>query len=835
MNKFLEILNKKILLCDGGMGSSIQTYSVSDKDFLGYKNLNEILSKTRPDIIEDIHSKFLEAGADIIETNTFGANEIVLKEFGLENEAYNLNLISAKLARNVADKFSTTEKPRFVAGSIGPGSKLPTLQHISFEELYENYKVCAKGLIDGGVDFMLIETCQDILQVKATVIAVRSQMNDMGVDLPVFVQVTMEETGTMLLGTNMESVVTTLNALGVDSVGINCATGPHEMKKYIEYLAGNWKGFISMQPNAGSPVLCDGKAVYEIKPQEFAEIVIDIAKSCRLNILGGCCGTTYEYTKAVADKLSEINKKELDINEDSIKFSSLYESVSVKQESSFFMIGERTNASGSKAFRQMLVDQDIDSISLLAKEQIKFGANMLDVNVTVAGRDEKADIEFVLTRLVKDSTVPIMIDSCSEEVIEKALKLIPGSPVINSINFESGEEKAGKICGLCKQFGAGVVGLAIDEAGMAKTVDEKLKIVERLIDFACNKYKLPEESVFIDPLTFTIATGKPEDRNLAKETLDAIELIHKKHPKVQILSGLSNVSFGLKGNIRKVLNSVFLAEAIKKGLTSAIAHAGNILPLNKIDDEVLNAAYSLIYNKEEDALYKYISLFEEKDNKKIDDFIEKKIEDKLVDMIIDGDAVNLTKILEEAKLQYSPIDIINKFLLQGMSKVGDMFGDGTMQLPFVLQSAEVMKKAVEYLKEYIDAKDINKKGSMVLATVEGDVHDIGKDLVDIIFSSNGYTVYNIGIKKTEQEILDAIEKYKPDIIGLSGLIVSSTIIMGKDLDVFEAKGINLPVLLGGAALNEDFVEKDLSKRYSGKVIYCKNVFSGLKALEELKE
>ncbi|MBU0650285.1 homocysteine S-methyltransferase family protein [bacterium] len=838
VSKIREVLKKRILLCDGGMGSSIQKYNLSKKDFGGFDNFNEILLRTRPDIIEEIHSKFLEAGSDIIETNTFGVNFVVLKEVGLTNiekETYDLNRLGAEIAKKTAEKYSTAKKPRFVIGSVGPGTKLPSLGQISFDELYESYKISAKGLIDGGVDMILIETCQDILQAKTAVIAVKDAMSSLNIDLPIFVQVTIEESGTMLVGSDIDCVVTSLGSLGIDGLGINCATGPHQMKRYIEQYSLKWPGFISMQPNAGRPVYKDGQTVYDISPEEFAKEVIDIVENFRVNIVGGCCGTTYEHIKALANNLKSLNIRPSSFVPRPSSFSSLYTSVPVKQEASIFIIGERNNASGSKAFREMLEKEDIDAMADLAKKQSASGANMLDISVAVTGRNEKKDMEMLVRRLVKDSVVPLMIDSYDPDVIETALKCIPGRSVINSINLEAGEEKLGKICSLCNRFGAGVVALAIDEEGMAKTLDRKISITKRLIKLAHKKYGVPLNAIFIDPLTFTIATGNSEDRDLANQTLKAVEKISKEFPECQTLLGLSNVSFGLNPQARKVLNSVFLYEAQKKGLKSAIVHAGNLLPFNKIDEEVFTLALDLIYNRKQDALYRYIENNAGTGLKPVPANIEQNIESKLVNMIIDGNANIIEDVLRQALEKYKAIDIINKFLLDAMKQVGEFFGAGKMQLPFVLQSAETMKKAVDFLGHYLDSdKHKTIRGSIVLATVEGDVHDIGKNLLDIILTSNGYKVYNIGIKKKDEEVLEAVKKYNPDAIGLSGLLVSSTVIMGKNLEFFRENNIKLPVLLGGAALNKEFVEKELAKKYDGKVFYCKDAFAGLLSMNKLK-
>lgn len=833
----LEVLKEKILICDGGMGSSIQKFNLSkDKDFKGYENCSEILSLTRADVIESVHSSFLEAGADIIETNTFGANKVVLGEFGLADKVREFNLLSAKIAKKSADKFSSQDKPRFVGGSIGPGTKLPSLMQISFDELLEGYVPAAIGLLEGGVDMFFVETVQDTLQAKAAVIACYDAMKLVGRKVPVFIQVTIQASGTMLLGTDISSVRATFGALGVDGIGLNCATGPLEMREHVRYLSNRWNGFISVQPNAGIPRIENNKTIYPLIPEDFADITSRLVLDFNVDIVGGCCGTTPEHIKLLSERLKSKNKKTRDIRNETTEFSSLYTAVKPVVECGCFIIGERINASGSKICKELLKSQDFDGISSLAKKQISEGAGMLDVNVAIVGEDEVDLVRKTVARLVKDSNVPLMIDSSSVNVIESALKLIGARAVVNSVNLEDGGKKLAQICSICKRFGAGVVALTIDENGMARTADRKIEIAERLIEIINGVYGIEKSAIFLDPLTFTLATGNKDDRNLGLETLDAISRLNKKFPDCNIILGVSNISYGLDPKTRLILNTVFLNSALERGMKSAILHAGKIISLASLNSQKLEAANNLIFNKTPDALEKFILICSDdaEGYQKINTSMKlKSVSGRLTAQIIAGDKVGLEDLMQEALKKYTAVYIVNKILLKGMKDVGEMFANGKMQLPFVLGSAEVMRAALDILAPYMSKNEQTHRGSIVLATVEGDVHDIGKNLVDIILSNNGYKVFNIGVKQSVENIIKAIREYNPNAVGMSGLLVKSVMIMAENLCVFKQNDIDIPVLVGGAALEPEYVKNELKECYDGDVVYCKDAFSGLKAMEQI--
>ena len=833
----LKRLNEKVLVFDGALGTNLQTLNLTSQDFGGKDGCNEYLVITKPDAIKSVHESFLKAGCDVIETNTFGSNRIVLAEYGLQDRVLELNEKAARLAKELAQKYSTPDHPRFVMGSVGPGTKLPSLGHIGFEELKASYKEQYKGLMAGGVDGILIETCQDLLQTKIAIIAAVEYFKEVGRRLPLMAQVTLEPTGTMLLGTDIQAVITTLEMFPVDVIGMNCATGPAEMTEHVRTLCESSVKHISVLPNAGLPENVGGVAHYHLTPKELADFHERFVKEFGVSIVGGCCGTTPEHLKAVVDRVGKcIPKKRTPKHEPSC--ASLYGISNYTQKPAPLLVGEQTNANGSKKFKQLLEHEDYDAIVGVAREAVKEGAHLVDLCVAYVGRDEKKDMVESISRFNQQVTVPVMIDSTEYAVIEEALKHIAGKPVINSINLEDGGERLRKICPMAKKYGAALVVLTIDEKGMAKTREEKLRIAKRIYQIVTQQYGIQPEDLFFDLLTFTLGSGSEEFRNAAPETIAAIRRLKKELPGVHTILGVSNISFGLAPHARQILNSVFLHECLEAGLDAAIVHAKKIVPLFKISADDLEAAKRLLHNKwidGKDPLQEYIAHFSKKQGT-VEAPRERAgtIEEILKNHILDGSSNGLSADLDLALRKYKPLEIINEHLLGGMKVVGELFGAGKMQLPFVLQSAEVMKKAVAYLEKFMDKKEGQERGRIVLATVKGDVHDIGKNLVDIILTNNGYKVFNIGIKQPVDAIVKAAIENRADAIGLSGLLVKSTLIMKEDLEEMSRRGIKLPVICGGAALTERFVERDLTQVYQGPVHYGRDAFSGLKIMEGLK-
>ena len=837
---FLETLAKKVLVLDGAMGTNLQTQNLTPEDFGGKDGCNEYLILTKPEAVEKVHDSFFKAGCDAVETDTFGSSRIVLAEYDLQDHAIELNRKAAELARKVAQKYHTPEKPRFVIGSIGPTTKLPTLGHIAFEPMYEAYFEQVTGLLEGGVDALLIETCQDILQTKIAVIAANDVMQKGGKRVPIMTQITVEQFGTMLLGTEASAAYTALEMMPIDVIGMNCATGPKEMIENVKYLTRYSRMPVSILPNAGLPENVGGHAHYKLTPKELADYHEMFVKELGVSIVGGCCGTTPEHLEAVVKRVGSLAPKKREILEER-SASSLYQAVTYKQEPPPMMVGERTNANGSKKFKQLLEREDYDGIVAMGKEAVAEGSHMIDVCCAYVGRDEVKDTIEVITRLNQQVTVPIMVDSTEAPVIEEALKRISGKPVINSINLEDGEERMKKICPMAKRYGAGLIALTIDEKGMAKDRAKKLEIAERIYKLATEKYGIRGEDLFFDTLTFTLGSGDAEFRNAGIETIEAIREIKKKLPKVKTILGLSNISFGLDPDSRHVLNSVFLHYAMEAGLDSAIVHASKIIPLYKIDEETREITRRLVFNESKDGLdplHDFIAHFEKRKGlvkKEIVAASSRPLEERLKHRIIDGDRNGMDNDLESALKKYKPLDIINTHLMDGMKVVGELFGSGKMQLPFVLQSAEVMKKAVAYLEPLMDKVAGSEKGRIVLATVKGDVHDIGKNLVDIILTNNGYKVFNLGIKQSIESILSAAEEHKAHAIGLSGLLVKSTLVMKEDLEEMRRRGISIPVICGGAALTRQYVEENLRAVYEGQVFYGQDAFSGLHVMNELTQ
>lgn len=845
-----QYLEKNLVIADGAMGTMLQAQDPSLADFENHEGCNEILNITRPDIVEAVHNAYLAVGVDAIETNTFGANLANLGEYGIEDRIYELALAGAQIARRCADSFVTESKPRFVLGSMGPGTKLPTLGHTTYEILKDAYALCAKGLIDGGSDALLVETTQDLLQAKAAINGARSAIKNSGKDILLIAQVTVETNGTMLLGSEIGAALNALEPLGIDFIGLNCATGPQEMSEHLRTLSLNTNIGISVMPNAGLPILGENGAHYPLSPDELADSLLGFVKDYKVNLVGGCCGTTPEHLAAVVQKIkSQTVAKRSVVSENGA--SSLYQYVPFRQDKTYLAIGEKTNANGSKAFRDALLADDWQSCVEIARDQIRDGAHMLDLSVDYVGRDGVADMSKLAHLFATASTLPIVLDSTEPLVLEAGLKQLGGRSVINSVNFEDGEGESSrfsKIMPLVKEHGAAVIALTIDENGQARDKDWKLRVAKRLIEKLTGQWGMNQGDIIIDMLTFPIATGQEETRRDGIETLSAIAELKSIYPKVQTTLGVSNISFGLNPAARMVLNSVFLAEAVKNGLDSAIVHPSKIMPMHKISDEQKNVALDLIYDKRQfneqgeityDPLNKLLEIFSgvevtSSKESRAADLAALPLTDRLQRRIIDGEKVGLEDDLKQALAQnYTALSIINDYLLAGMKTVGELFGKGEMQLPFVLQSAEVMKSAVALLEPYIEKTDDAGRGKILLATVKGDVHDIGKNLVDIILSNNGYETVNIGIKQTVNQIIEAAESNNVDVIGMSGLLVKSTVIMKENLEELTARGLakKWPIVLGGAALTRSFVEQDLAEKFDGTVRYAKDAFEGLRLMD----
>lgn len=856
MESFRTYLNrdeKPLIIFDGGTGTSFQNLNLTADDFGGkeLEGCNENLVLSSPEVVENVHNSFLEAGCHVIETNTFGASSIVLDEYDIADKAYEINKNAAFIAKKAADKYSSVDKPRFVAGSIGPTTKLPTLGHIDFDELKQSYKEQIYGLIDGGVDLLLIETCQDVLQIKSALLASKEILESKNIDIPLMVSITMETTGTMLVGSDNASALTILEPFNIDILGLNCATGPEQMKEHIKYLSENSPFAISCIPNAGLPENIGGVAHYRLKPIELKMQLMNFIYDFNVQLIGGCCGTTPEHTKYLSSIIDEIIDNERTNNngkKNSSGFipsaSSIYNSVPYKQDNSILIVGERLNASGSKKVRELLNNDDWDGLVAIAKQQQKENAHVLDVNVDYVGRDGVKDMKEITSRLVTNINLPLMIDSTDADKMESGLKSAGGKCIINSTNYEDGNERFDQVLNLALGYGSGLVVGTIDEDGMARNSEKKYKIVKRAIN-RTRECGLSDYELFFDPLALPISTGIEEDRLNAKETISAILKIRENFPDIHIILGISNISFGLSPLSRINLNSIFLDECIKAGLDSAIIAPNKILPLSKITEETKKLCLDLIYDKREfeddiciyDPLVELTKAFQDlsiQDFKKASsDNKNQTLEESLKNHIIDGEKIGLEDQLNKALKKYKPLEIINTFLLDGMKVVGDLFGSGQMQLPFVLQSAETMKFAVSILEPYMETVDEKiSNGKLLIATVKGDVHDIGKNLVDIILTNNGYDVINLGIKQDVSAIIDAQKKHNADCIAMSGLLVKSTAFMKDNLEAFNNENISVPVILGGAALTPKFVNEDCSKIYKGKILYGKDAFTDLKFMNE---
>ncbi len=844
----VEALATRVVVADGAMGTMLQAADPSLEDMQGHEGCNEVLNVTRPDIVRSVHDEYFEAGSDLVETNTFGANVGNLGEYGIEDRVHELAEAGARIAREAADAWSTPSRPRWVIGSIGPGTKLPSLGHATYASLRDGYQDQVAGMLVGGVDLLLVETVQDLLQAKAAVVGARRAMTAAGVSLPVYVQVTIETTGTMLLGSETPAALTVLRGLRVDGVGLNCATGPAEMGEHLRHLSRHADMGLSVMPNAGLPVLAKGGAHYPLTPGQLADAHEQFTSELGFGLVGGCCGTTPEHLAAVVDRVGGVApKKRRPRPEPGV--ASLYTHVPFRQDVSYLSIGERTNANGSKAFREAMLESRWDDLVDIARGQTRDGAHLLDVCVDYVGRDGVVDVAEVVGRLATASTLPLVMDSTEPEVVERGLELSGGRGVVNSVNYEDGDgpdSRFARVMPVVVEHGAAVVALTIDETGQARTAEHKVAIAERLITALTQDWGMREEDIVVDTLTFPIGTGQEETRRDAIETLEAIRVLKERHPNVNTTLGVSNVSFGLSPATRVVLNSVFLHEAVKAGLDSAIVHAARIVPLSRIPAEQLDVAMDLVYDRRRpgyDPLEKLLEVFSGVDTAGVKaerqaELLALPLGERLARRIVDGERNGLEADLDEAIANgQTALDIINDNLLAGMKVVGELFGNGEMQLPFVLTSAEVMKTAVAHLEPHIEKTDDGGRGTIVLATVKGDVHDIGKNLVDIILTNNGYTVVNIGIKQPVSEILRAATEHRADAVGMSGLLVKSTVVMKENLEEMNSRGIaaDMPVLLGGAALTRAFVEGDLAEIYQGEVRYARDAFEGLRLMDAIMQ
>ena len=846
-----QALLERVVIADGAMGTMLQDANPSLEDFENYEGCNEILNVSRPDIVRSVHDQYLQAGVDAIESNTFGANWANLAEYDIEDRIYELAYAGGKIAREAADAFSTPQKPRFVLGSLGPGTKLPSLGHTTYEKLKDAYYTAAKGLADSGCDALLVETSQDLLQVKAAVNGSRQAIIEAEQDIVLIAQVTVETTGTMLLGSEIGAALNALEPMGIDLIGLNCATGPTEMSEHLRYLSKNAKISISVMPNAGLPQLGPNGASYPLGAKELASALDGFVNDYGISLVGGCCGTTPAHMAAVVDRLSgkKISQRTPALDPGA---SSLYQYVPFRQDNTYLAIGERTNANGSRAFRDALLAEDWEKCVEIARDQIRDGAHMLDLSVDYVGRDGAADMRELASRFATTSTLPIVLDSTEPAVLKAGLEHLGGRCVINSVNYEDGDgptSRFAKIMPLVKEHGASVVALTIDEEGQARDAEWKLRIARRLINDLKDNWDMNVGDILIDCLTFPIATGQEETRKDGIETINAIKQLKLEFPEVQTTLGVSNVSFGLNPAARVVLNSVFLHECVQAGLDSAIVHPSKITPMVRIDERQKQVALDLIYDRRTfegdectyDPLQEFLQMFDGVElatskNARAEALAALPLFDRLQRRIVDGEKVGLENDLTEAMEQGTPpLEIINSYLLEGMKEVGELFGKGEMQLPFVLQSAEVMKTAVAILEPFMEKTGDEGRGTMLLATVKGDVHDIGKNLVDIILTNNGYRVVNIGIKQTINQIIDGATESNADAIGMSGLLVKSTVIMKENLEEITARGLDQrwPIVLGGAALTRAYVEQDLAAIFPGEVRYARDAFEGLRLMDSI--
>ena len=841
-----EALATRVVVADGAMGTMLQAQDPTLEDFQDLEGCNEVLNITRPDIVRNVHKEYFAVGVDCVETNTFGANHSAANEYDIAHRIVELSESGARIAREVADEFTAEDgRTRWVLGSIGPGTKLPSLGHIEYDVLRDGYQQNAEGLLAGGADALIVETTQDLLQTKSSLIGARRAMDALGVSVPLICSLAFETTGVMLLGSEIGAALTALEPLGIDLIGLNCSTGPEEMSEHLRYLARHSRTPLMCMPNAGLPVLTKNGAHFPLGPEGLADAQEAFVNDYGLSLIGGCCGTTPEHLRQVVDRARGLTPTTREPSPEP-GAASLYQTIPFRQDTSYLAIGERTNANGSKKFREAMLEARWDDCVEMVRDQIREGAHMLDLCVDYVGRDGVADMKELAGRFATASTLPIVLDSTELPVLKAGLEKLGGRAVINSVNYEDGdgpESRFQQVTKLAVEHGAALIALTIDEEGQARTVEHKVAIAERLIEDLTGNWGVHESDILIDVLTFTICTGQEESRKDGIATIGAIRELKKRHPDVQTTLGLSNISFGLNPAARVILNSVFLDECVKAGLDSAIVHASKILPIARLEEEQVKTALDLIHDRRAegyDPLQKLMELFEGVNMKSMkagraEELLALPLDERLQRRIIDGEKNGLEADLEEALADTPALDIVNNTLLEGMKVVGELFGSGQMQLPFVLQSAEVMKTAVAYLEPHMEKSDADGKGTIVLATVRGDVHDIGKNLVDIILSNNGYNVVNLGIKQPVSAILEAAEEHKADVIGMSGLLVKSTVIMKENLEELNQRKMaaDFPVILGGAALTRAYVEQDLHEIYEGEVRYARDAFEGLRLMDAL--
>ena len=829
-----------MLIIDGAMGTQIQNLEIPERAWEGNEGCNELLNVTLREGISKIHEAYLKAGADIIKTNTFGAIPWVLEDYDIGSRTYELARAGAEIVRDLCEKYSTPEKPRFVAGDLGPGTKLPSLGHIKYDEMYIGYRQAAEGLIDGGADLFLLETCQDPLQIKAALHACSDVGEEKGRTLPIMVSVTIELAGSMLIGTDAKTIAVIMESFHILSLGFNCGTGPEQVAKHVRTLSEVWNKPISVHANAGLPQNRGGFTFYPMGPREFTEQQKKFAEYDGVALLGGCCGTTPQHIQALSQAMEGVAPRPPTGSQPKA-LASLFETRDLVQNPPPFLIGERSNATGSKAFRELLLAEDYEGTLSVAQQQVRYGAHGIDLSVGFAGRDESRDMEILASLYSQKVTLPLMLDSTQTAALEIGLKQVGGKPIINSVNLEDGIEKFNAVCQLAKRFGASLVCLTIDEVGMAKDKATKVKVAERIYQLATKEHGLDPEDLVFDLLTFTVGSGEAEYHTAAIETIEAIRKFHEMHPEVGFVLGISNISFGLDKHAREYLNSVFLHHCVEAGLSMAIVNVKNTIPLHKMNEEDIKVCEDLLFNRREkgDPLFKFIDHFSHVEAKSSDEedaaFAKMNTREKLHKLLLDGDKERMLQLLPQAKEEIPPEEIVNVVLIDAMKEVGELFGSGKMQLPFVLQSAETMKAAVDWLNPYLPKKEKQTQTTLVLGTVKGDVHDVGKNLVDIILTNNGYKVINIGIKADIESFLKVVEEHHVDAIGMSGLLVKSTGVMLENLKYLKEKGITLPVLLGGAALTGKFIDEYCRPAYDGPIFYCKDAFDGIVAMSRIEE
>jgi 5-methyltetrahydrofolate--homocysteine methyltransferase len=839
-NKILNIIKKRPLIIDGAMGTALQNIDIEQQFWLDKKNTdqegcNELLNSTAPHIIENIHKQYINSGADMIKTNTFGSMNWVLDEYDMGNRSYEFSYAGAKIVKDLCIKYSTKSKPRFVLGSIGPGTKLPSLLHIGYDDMYLGYKEMARGLADGGVDVFLLETCQDPLQIKSAIHA----LQDIAPKIPIMVSITIELSGTMLIGTDVQTIATILEPFDILSLGFNCGTGPSQVKKHLQVLSEVCNKPLSIHANAGLPQNRGGCTFYPMDDKEFSKIQKTFLDFHGVAFLGGCCGTTPAHIKALVDEVSlSIPKKPIGCHPASL--ASLFNSIELKQKPAPLLIGERSNATGSKAFRELLKSNDYEGTLSVGQQQVKAGAHIIDVSVGFAGRNEIKDMNAVISQYIQKISLPLMPDSTQIPALEEALKLIGGKPILNSVNFEDGEDRFDEICQLAKRYGTSLVCLVIDEDGMAKNRKRKIEIAQRIYERATKVHQINPKDLVFDMLVFTVGSGDDKYRTAAIETIEAIREFQIMHPEVSTTLGLSNISFGLDSKARVYLNSIFLYHCIEAGCTSAIVNVKHLLPRNKMSSEDVTVCENLLFNnqKDSDPLFTFIKHFsnaEIQDNKSDEEFEKLSNKEKVKQLLLDGNKEGMISIVNRLKDSMPAEIIVNEWLIDAMKVVGELFGSGQMQLPFVLQSAETMKTTVDFLNPYLPKIEKKSKTVLILGTVKGDVHDVGKNLVDIILSNNGFKVINIGIKVGISDFIEAAKKHNASAIGMSGLLVKSTNEMKANLIELKNQGINIPILLGGAALTKAFVDDFCRVEYDGAIFYARDAFDGVISMQRIEE